>query len=113
MLSSLIIEIFNCLEINRTNNEIILLDDSDLYAVIRYLKNKKFLPINKVWVQEPIKEKFSWLMKEYLESIDLPIYTFRTKKELLTDSTPNKINIVSIWTEDVVFAKNLAMSLNV
>lgn len=89
------------------------MDDSDLYAVIRYLKNRKYLSINKVWVQEPIKEKFSWLMKKYLEHIDLPIYIFRTKKELLTASIPYKMNIVSIWTEDIVFAKNLAMSLNV
>lgn len=89
------------------------MDDSDLYAVIRYLKNIKFLSINKVWVQESIKEKFSWLMKEYLADIDLPINIFRTKKELLTAGIPKKMNIVSIWTEDIVFAKNLAMSLNV
>ncbi|XP_011700263.1 PREDICTED: uncharacterized protein LOC105457345 [Wasmannia auropunctata] len=98
------------------NNEIIVLADSDLYAVISYFRNKKYVLsfLNKIWVQEPIKEKFLWLMKEYLEDlIDYPIYTFRKKKELFTKAgTSKKINIISIWTEDIVFAKNLAMSLN-
>ncbi|XP_024883465.1 uncharacterized protein LOC112462106 isoform X1 [Temnothorax curvispinosus] len=103
-------------KIRSHTNEIILLGDADLYAVIGYLRNRKSIfdlipSVNKVWVQEPIKEKFLWLVKEYVE-YSFPIYTFRTKNELFTARTPNEINIVSIWTEDIVFAKNLAMSLN-
>jgi len=102
-------------------NEIILLADSDLYAVISYLRNKRsiLLPLNKIWVQEPIKEKFLWLLKEYLgisvleHLIDNRVRIFRTKNELFTANTPDKMNIVSIWTEDIVFAKKLAMILNV
>jgi len=92
-----------------------------LYAVISYLRNKRsiLLSLNKIWVQEPIKEKFLWLVKEYLgisvleHLIDNCICIFRTKKELFTTNTPDKMNIVSIWTEDIVFAKKLAMILNV
>ncbi|XP_011707446.1 PREDICTED: uncharacterized protein LOC105462506 isoform X2 [Wasmannia auropunctata] len=102
--------------ITNHTNEIILLADSDLYAVISYLRNKKYISssLNKIWVQEPIREKYLWLMKEYLkDSINYPIRIFRTKNELFTPaSTSYKMNSISIWTEDIVFAKNLAMSLN-
>jgi len=99
---------------NRTSytTELILLADSDLNAVITYLKRTFYKYINKIWVQQSIEQKFLWLVKEYLEDFDISIRIFRTKKELFTANISNKINFVSIWTEDIVFAKNLATSLN-
>jgi len=96
-------------------NEIILLADADLYAVINYFRIELPLHLNKIWIQEPIKEKFLWLMKEYfgMSNLKSDINTFRTKNELFTAGIPNKMKIVSIWTEDIIFAKNLATSLNV
>ncbi|XP_011874328.1 PREDICTED: uncharacterized protein LOC105565609 isoform X2 [Vollenhovia emeryi] len=109
--------------LGKCTTEMILLGDSDLYAVIRCLKNTPEMLHDhntKFWIQEPIKEKFLWLLKEYLlndlkedYSSCFPICTFRTTKELFTDKVrPYDMNIVSIWTEDIVFAKNLAMPLN-
>ncbi|XP_036144802.1 uncharacterized protein LOC105836166 isoform X2 [Monomorium pharaonis] len=91
-------------------NEMIVLEDSDLYAVISYLKNRKsvLLSLNKISIQELIKDKFLWLMEEYLQ-YDCDIHTFRTRNELFTPCIPDEMNIVSIWTEDIVFAKNLAI----
>lgn len=86
--------------------------DSDLYAVITYLKRTFCKHINEIWVQQSIEQKFLWLVKEYLEDFDISIRIFRTKKDLFTSTIPDKINFVSIWTEDIVFAKNFA-SLNV
>lgn len=97
----------------------ILLEDSDLYAVISYLRiiypKQGYLSsyFNKIWVQEFIKEKFLWLVKEYFENLTLPIYVFRSRKELLTNHEHCKMKIVSIWSEDIIAAKNLASYLNV
>ncbi|GAB1862237.1 Aldehyde dehydrogenase domain-containing protein [Camponotus japonicus] len=99
-------------------NEMILLEDSDLYAVISYLRiiypKQGCLSsyFNKIWVQEFIKEKFLWLVKEYFENLTLPIYVFRSRKELLTNHEHCKMKIVSIWSEDIIAAKNLASYLN-
>lgn len=95
----------------------ILLEDSDLYAVISYLriiysKQGHLFSFNKIWVQEFIKEKFLWLVKEYFENLTLPICVFQSRKELFTNHE-NKMKIVSIWSEDIIAAKNLASSLNV
>ncbi|KAM0734670.1 Long-chain-aldehyde dehydrogenase [Formica fusca] len=102
------------------SNEMILLEDSDLYAVISCLRviysqtNRgcAFPYLHKIWVQEFIKQKFLWLLQEYLENSIFPIYVFRSKKELLTANIHHKMNIVSIWSEDIIAAKNLATSLN-
>ncbi|XP_012064110.1 PREDICTED: uncharacterized protein LOC105627437 [Atta cephalotes] len=101
-------------EVISYTNEIILLADADLYAVINYFRIELPLHLNKIWIQEPIKEKFLWLMEEYfgMSNLRSDINTFRTKNELFTAGIPNKMKIVSIWTEDIVFAKNLATSLN-
>ncbi|XP_011160878.2 uncharacterized protein LOC105196565 isoform X1 [Solenopsis invicta] len=103
----------NSMQMTR-NNEMIILRDSDLYAVISYFRYRKSIlnSLNKIWVQESIIAKFLWLIKEYwpvtfTHSDD--IHTFRTKNELFTAIIPDQINIISIWTEDIVFAKNLAM----
>ncbi|XP_071567841.1 uncharacterized protein [Temnothorax nylanderi] len=94
---------------------IILLADSDLFAFITCFIENNDLSLDQLCVQEPIKEKVFWLLRKYTncDYEDIRnIFLFRTKEELFTASTPDKINIVSIWTEDIVFAKNLAMSLN-
>lgn len=89
----------------------VLLEDSDLYAVISYLITMDYSSLSKIWVQQPIKQKFLSLMKKY--NLELPIRVFRSKQELLTVSEFNEKCIVSIWSEDVVAAKILATSLNV
>lgn len=96
----------------------ILLEDSDLYAAISYLRIKRnnmhYLNyIKKIWIQERIKEKFLWLMEKYFKDQSIPICIFRSKQELFTLSTLDTVHIVSIWSEDIVVAKNLATSLNV
>lgn len=95
------------------SNEMILLEDSDLYAVISCLRiTRSIFPLYKIWVQEFIKEKFLWLVKEYFENLTFPICVFRSRKELLTAHVNRKMKIVSIWSEDIIAAKNLATSLN-
>ncbi|XP_050463343.1 uncharacterized protein LOC126857710 isoform X2 [Cataglyphis hispanica] len=97
-----------------------LTEDSDLYAVIRCLRiiysqttDKGCFPyLHKIWVQEFIKQKFLWLVQEYFKNLTFPIYVFRSRKELLTANVHHKMNIVSIWSEDIIAAKNLATSLN-
>ncbi|XP_024888096.1 uncharacterized protein LOC112464995 isoform X1 [Temnothorax curvispinosus] len=101
--------------------EMIVLEDSDLYAVISYLRITPsfLLKIKKIYVQESIKQKFVWLLKKYFQGFytytDLPISTFHTKKELY--SFPSylqslySINMVSIWSEDITAAKVLATTL--
>ncbi|XP_071567832.1 uncharacterized protein [Temnothorax nylanderi] len=97
-------------------NEIILLADSDLDAFFQCFVHINFNVFDSLdlilWVQEPIKEKFFGLMKDYFTYDCEDIRIFRTKKELFTTRTADKLNIVSIWTEDIIFAKNLAISLN-
>lgn len=103
------------------SNEMILLEDSDLYAVISCLRiiysqttDRGCFPyLHKIWVQEFIKQKFLWLVQEYFKNLTFPIYVFRSRKELLTANVHHKMNIVSIWSEDIIAAKNLATSLNV
>jgi len=41
------------------------------------------------------------------------IRVFKSKQELLTPPISYKINVTSIWSEDIVAAKNLATSLDV
>ncbi|XP_077263301.1 uncharacterized protein LOC143898078 isoform X2 [Temnothorax americanus] len=104
---------------NRDTHAVIILADSDLYAFITYYKYV-CMSITRIWVQEPIKEKFLWLMNNIggIENIQDIFYicTFRTKEELFTACwtawTADEImNTISMWTEDIAFAKNLAMSL--
>ncbi|XP_024883464.1 uncharacterized protein LOC112462105 isoform X2 [Temnothorax curvispinosus] len=103
---------------NRDTQTVIILADSDLYAFITYYKYVG-MSISRIWVQDPIKEKFLWLMNNIggignIQDI-WDICTFRTKEELYiacwTAWTADEMNIISIWTEDIAFAKNLAMSL--
>ncbi|XP_071628587.1 uncharacterized protein [Temnothorax longispinosus] len=101
--------------------EMIVLDDSDLHAVISYLRitPSLLLKIRKIFVQESIKQKFLWILKKNFQNfytfLDLHISTFRTRKELhsLPLYTVNlaSIKMVSIWSEDITAAKELASTL--
>lgn len=97
------------------SNQMILLEDADLYAVINYLRVKEsiFSYLYEIWVQECRKQKFLWLVEEYLKNFSSHICVFRSTKELLTACSHSKMQIVSIWSEDIIAAKNLARSLNV
>lgn len=93
--------------------EIILLADSDLYAVIKYLKiSESIRNLSKIWVPEPIKGNFLSLMYKTFDNFIYLIHIFKSKQELLTPPTSYEINITSIWSEDIVAAKNLATSLD-
>lgn len=94
----------------------VLLEDSDLYAVIKCLKIRNVLfQIDKIWVQESIKETFAWYLKKYFEYLQINFYTFQSKESLTLNTTEriHTIYIVSIWSEDIIAAKNLADYLNV
>lgn len=96
----------------------IILEDSDLYAVISYLKITPsfLLKIKKILVQESIKHKFLWLIEKNFKNLytcDLPIFVFHTKKELKLISSFTHMCMISIWSENIVTAKTLAIVLNV
>lgn len=90
----------------------ILLDDSDLYAVINYLKILGHFRINKIWVRESIKQKFFSLVKKYFRLKDLTICIWMMIEDL-TPRTSSNMNIISIWSENIVLAKFIAKVLNV
>ncbi|XP_011167484.1 uncharacterized protein LOC105201230 [Solenopsis invicta] len=105
--------------------EMIVFQDSDLCAVISCLNIKPYLllKIKKIMVQETIKEKFIWLLEQnckYVSIMNLPIYTFRSKEELLEFFSEDfqvsldysNLSLMSIWSEDITAAKALAMKLN-
>lgn len=116
----LIINHFN-IYIARHMEIMILLEDSDLHAVINCLKFKNIMySLDKIWVQESIAQTFMWHFKKCFGRLDVPICIFQSKQELITCSASvwsiymeNIMNIVSIWSEDVIAAKNLAGTLNV
>jgi len=95
----------------------ILLKDSDLYAVINYLMRIGSSRINKIWVQVTIKQKFLSLIKKYFHYKDFHIFKstihiFKLTKEFVPRTSYN-MNIMSIWSEDLVYARYLATVLNV
>lgn len=74
----------------------------------------------KILIQEPIKDKFLYYKEKYeieyedcSKLRDVEIKVFRSKQELLTPKKSHFVNFVSIWSEDITTAKNLAISLNV
>ncbi|XP_070162444.1 uncharacterized protein [Polyergus mexicanus] len=91
----------------------ILLEESDLYAFISYLKIKNVAScLNKIWVQVSIKEAFQWHIKKYFGHLSVPIHIFQSKQELFSLETfCMEFRMFSIWSEDIVGARNLAMSL--
>jgi len=96
-----------------TETEIIILEDSDLYAVINYLTMTDNSSLCKIWVQKQVEEKFLWLMKRHNSNL-FTIDTFQSLRDIpLRAYRKRLINITSIWSENIVAAKNLAISLNV
>jgi len=91
----------------------IILEDSDLYAVINCLIITNHFPLHKIWVQKRVNEKFVWLMKNYRSELSITIDTFQSVKDIQFLPCDDIINIISIWSEDIVAAKNLALSINV
>lgn len=99
----------------------ILLEDSDLHAVINCLKFKSIMcSLHKIWIQESIAQTFMWYFKKCFGCLYISIHIFQSKQELITCNASkwninmeNKINIISIWSEDIIAAKNLARTLNV
>ncbi|XP_012054775.1 PREDICTED: uncharacterized protein LOC105617835, partial [Atta cephalotes] len=90
----------------------IILDDSDLYAVINCLIITDHFPLYKIWVQKRVNEKFIWLIKNYRSELSITIDTFQSLKDIQFFPCDDKINVVSIWSEDIVAAKNFALSIN-
>ncbi|XP_011641363.1 uncharacterized protein LOC105429849 isoform X2 [Pogonomyrmex barbatus] len=94
--------------------EMIILKDSDLHAIINCLKITENYNFIKIWVQEPVIKKFLWFTKKY-NNLDLSssIHTFQSLKDIkLCAYNDFSINIVSIWSENILAAKNFALSLN-
>lgn len=98
----------------------IVLEDSDLYAVISYLKITPFLLLNlrKILVQEPIKHKFLWLIEKNFKNLytcsALPIFVFHTKKELeMNLESFDCMNFISIWSQNIITAKTIAAASHV
>lgn len=93
--------------------DMIIFEDSDLYAVINHLKITG-TRMNKIWIHKSVPEQFSWLLNKYFkQSLNQYIYKFETREELLTSKEIHKISILSIWSEDITRAKQLAASLKV
>ncbi|XP_014472333.1 PREDICTED: uncharacterized protein LOC106743216 [Dinoponera quadriceps] len=88
--------------------EMIILEDSDLHAVVKEIRNFYF---DKIWIQELLVPKLSSFMNECKAAHHFDI--FRSKQELL-DSTSHseKLSIISIWSENIIAAKDLAAFLN-
>ncbi|XP_072764499.1 uncharacterized protein [Anoplolepis gracilipes] len=97
-------------------NEMILLEDSDLYAVINCLKIIDYSFLSKIWIQESIKQKFLILVNKYFKDrLKCSICTFRVPEKLVINGTPRKstlMSTISIWSEDTVAAKKLASGLD-
>ncbi|XP_072752474.1 uncharacterized protein [Anoplolepis gracilipes] len=103
---------FRTIILNR-NIEMILLEEADLYAVINCLKIEDVSSLSKIWVHESIKQTFQLHIIKNFEDLSVPIYIFQSKRELLTAEIliDSQLRILSIWSEDIVTARNLAMSV--
>ncbi|XP_020295658.1 uncharacterized protein LOC109860774 isoform X1 [Pseudomyrmex gracilis] len=113
-----------CISLNKLEFELVLLEDSDLHAVMFYLIRMCTTDVyyslpTKILIQEPIKDKFLYYKEKYeieyedcSKLRDVEIKVFRSKQELLTPKKSHFVNFVSIWSEDITTAKNLAISLN-
>ncbi|XP_039306956.1 uncharacterized protein LOC105200524 isoform X5 [Solenopsis invicta] len=100
--------------IQMQDGEMIILEDSDLYAVVNCLRITSDYKLRKIWVQEQVKEKFLWLIKRYYHSItNIPIDTFYSLKDVqLNICQSPSMKILSIWSENIVAVKNLALFFN-
>ncbi|XP_072752717.1 uncharacterized protein [Anoplolepis gracilipes] len=98
--------------------EMILLEEADLYAVINCLKIEDVSSLNKIWVHESIKQTFQLHIMKCFEDFSVPIHIFQSKRELLRNINEleilmkySQLRILSIWSEDIVTARILAMSV--
>ncbi|XP_072751757.1 uncharacterized protein [Anoplolepis gracilipes] len=98
--------------------EMILLEEADLYAVINCLKIEDVSSLSKIWVHESIKQTFQLHIMKCFEDFSVPIHIFQSKRELLRNINGfeillkySQIRILSMWSEDIVTARNLAMSV--
>lgn len=92
----------------------VLLDDSDLYAVVSCLRIIGHSYINKIWVQVSIKQKFLSHIKRYFRLKDLITrISWVTAVKDITSRTSCTINVISIWSENIARAKYLARLLKV
>lgn len=96
-------------------SEMIIFEDSDLYAVINYLKITNDLPLRKIWVQEQVKEKFLWLVKRHYLDVAFSIDAFRSLSDLNIRECPEteRLYILSIWSDDIAGIKSLALLIQV
>jgi len=98
--------------------EMIVFRDSDLYAIISYLKIKPsfLLKIKKIFIEESIKQEFLWLIEKNFQYVFKNlIFIFYSRKDLLRLTYPSfsELNMISIWSEDITSAKALAIMLQV
>lgn len=91
----------------------IVFKDSDLYALINCLIITDNFPLKKIWVQEQVKEKFLWLLERH--SLNFAVDTFQSLEDIQLNLCYEytTIKILSLWSEDIIAMKNLAVSLNV
>ncbi|XP_071628786.1 uncharacterized protein [Temnothorax longispinosus] len=100
-------------------HEMVVLEDSDLYAVISYLRITPsfLLKINRIYIQESIIQKFIYVMEKYFKhsNLVLSISVFHAKEDLHLFPTYfaslTKMYMMSIWSEDIAAAKELATIL--
>ncbi|XP_036140978.1 uncharacterized protein LOC105832859 [Monomorium pharaonis] len=93
--------------------EMILLEEADLYAVISYLKiSDNSQNLSKIWIPHSMKFDFLSLKNRHFRNLNSDICIFESKQELLTPPIFYRINVTSIWTENIAAAKNLAASLD-
>ncbi|XP_043282983.1 uncharacterized protein [Venturia canescens] len=104
----------------------IVMADADLYSVIGTLTSERvgkrdYLDrplwyLKKIWIQEPIKDKFVDLIdelqiKDDTSSIKSMLHAFRNRDEVLQNLGKEiHVKAFSIWSSNVVTAKNMASS---
>ncbi|XP_011169021.1 uncharacterized protein LOC105202287 isoform X2 [Solenopsis invicta] len=106
-------EEYKKLKLSNQTIEMILFEDADLYAVVSYLKiSDNSRNLSKIWIPSLLKYEFLSLKDRYFKNLHSDICIFQFKQELLTSPTFYKINVTSIWSENIAAAKSLAASLD-
>ncbi|XP_012221105.1 uncharacterized protein [Linepithema humile] len=92
--------------------------NSDLYAAISYLriKSAKNCLNDIIWIHRSIQEKALWLIEKYFKNQNIPIHIFsgscQPTEKLLTPTISNVTSMISLWSENLATAKNVAALLN-